>query len=315
MPVVTNLAVGAWAFTDGVTTLAGSTRQGVFVQWPVKFAAGAKLTVSKLPSGLKYAKKPVTDKKRGIVIPAGTIYGAPTAAKTYGTKLTVKEGKVKTVYILNMTVVAMPAELIGSYVGGSASASGGSATVKLTKAGKISGKWISGGKTWTLSAPSFDAFDASNEVHTATVTAKCKGEMTTLSLDFGVLSVDAGMTHAAGLVACASCEFFDAFCTDWKRGVPWKALGSAMKKATFTVNRPDAVLTAKVGSSGAVTVKGEFNVGAAKPYKKSAKGTLVPYGADRFGLFLYYPPKANKFNGYAVQFVLQWDGREFKEGL
>lgn len=60
-----------------------------------------------------------------------------------------------------------------------------------------------------------------------------------------------------------------------------------------------------------MTVKGEFDTGAAKPYKASAKGTLVPYGADQFCLFLYYPPKKNKFDGYAVKLVLQWDGREF----
>lgn len=65
----------------------------------------AKLSVSGLPSGLKYNAQ------------SGVIEGVATKAGTYTVYLTVTEGKVKTVSTVTIDVAALPAWLVGSYEG------------------------------------------------------------------------------------------------------------------------------------------------------------------------------------------------------
>ena len=66
---------------------------------------------------------------------------------------------------------------------------------------------------------------------------------------------------------------------------------------------PDGV-ELKFSSSGAVTAK----LGA-----YSCSSTLIPLGADRYSLFVYFPPKADGFEGYAVEIELVWDGAVFSQ--
>ena len=70
---------------------------------------------------------------------------------------------------------------------------------------------------------------------------------------------------------------------------------------------PDAV-TLKFASSGSVTAKlGSY----------SCSSVLIPVASDdalstsRYALFLYFAPKANKFDGYSAEVRLEWDGSAF----
>ena len=114
---------------------------GVYLEWPVVADALSATTVkvAGLPSGLKFADKPVTTKtgsgKTAIVVtnvPANTIYGAPTAASKTKTdrgtgKVTVTPSAVKVTvttagkssqtYQIDTVVDALPAWAVGSFAG------------------------------------------------------------------------------------------------------------------------------------------------------------------------------------------------------
>ena len=61
----------------------------------------------------------------------------------------------------------------------------------------------------------------------------------------------------------------------------------------------------KFAATGAVTAKlGTY----------SCSPVLIPVDvAGGYRLFLYFPPKANKFNGYTAEVLLVWDGAKFTE--
>ncbi len=176
--------------TGGSPSMSTNIWAGVYLEWPVAADAlsGATVKVAGLPAGLKFTAKPVTSKvgsgKDAVVVtnvPANTIYGAPTSAskidaktgepKPSAVKVTVTTaGKSTQSYQIDMVVDALPAWAQGAFAGG---ATGGTAVsavqngrdarspsgvVSLTIAanGKISGKLLESGKTWTLSAAWFD---------------------------------------------------------------------------------------------------------------------------------------------------------------
>ena len=83
------------------------------------------------------------------------------------------------------------------------------------------------------------------------------------------------------------------------------------------------MVTLKFASSGAVTASGKFVTGQdAKGkdvvYSASCSSVLVPEadaaGAGRppYRVFLYFPPKTGKFEGYADEVSLEWDGAAFE---
>ena len=141
-----------------------------------------------MPSGLKFAAKDGVDAKtKQVLVPANTIYGAPTAASKASrdgaispskVKVTVTTaGKSKADYEISLAVDALPAWATGSfdgaaYEGDSANPSGIVQAFTVAASGKISGKVLKDGKTWTLGAASFDSYDAEAEAYIATVVAK-----------------------------------------------------------------------------------------------------------------------------------------------
>ncbi len=150
---------------------------GVYLEWSIAADALSQTTVkvSGLPSGLKFTAKDILKKgsKTEVEIPANTIYGAPTAASKVDAKkgvvpsdvkITVTTaGKSSITYLVKLTVDPLPDWAVGSfdgYVGNGelGTGNGESGTVVLTVAasGKISGKMLEGGKTWTLSAGQFN---------------------------------------------------------------------------------------------------------------------------------------------------------------
>ena len=142
---------------------------GVYLEWSIAADALSQTTVkvSGLPSGLKFTAKDILKKgsKTEVEIPANTIYGAPTAASKVDAKkgvvpsdvkITVTTaGKSSITYLVKLTVDPLPDWAVGSFDG---PVDGDAGTVSLTVAasGKISGKMLEGGKTWTLSAGQFN---------------------------------------------------------------------------------------------------------------------------------------------------------------
>ena len=117
----------------------------------------------------------------------------------------------------------------------------------------------------------------------------------------------------------------------WKTE-PWKTDAKPFAKApalAIDAGTRDAcpypgTITLKFAASGAVTASGKFVTGQdAKGkdvvYSAICSAVLVPEadaaGAGRppYRVFLYFPPKAGKFDGYALELQLVWDadGKNF----
>jgi len=267
---------------------------GLYLEWPLVATADTAVTVkvSGLPSGLKFAAK------------ANTIYGTPTAGgKTSKIRVTVTTaGKTKVIRTMQVTTDALPAALVGTYMGGATDEPIGSASVTLAKTGKISGKWISEGKTWSMSASGLSAYYPATGIFTAQVTLKCGKDTEMLDLMFGLDESGFGVVES---------ERFSATFVNWK-SEPLKTLAGLLKGGQFTVVVDHGVLSGKVGTVGAVTVTGAFDLADGNTYKVRAKSRLVPIVDDMFELFVYYPPAATKgFDGYAATLVLTWNGSDF----
>ena len=281
--------------TDIVKAKSVIVKQGMYVEWPVAASALSATTVkvSGLPSGLKFTAKNVKATKTSAAVPANTIYGTPkTASKTdkYGNltpskvKITVTTaGKAKEEYIINVTVRGIPAE--GIFNGGSAE---GLVTLTVAKTGKLSGKYLADGKTWTLSAAGFDTWD-DNDRMTATLTAKSGREMKTVAL-----------VYEDGYF---SSPLFEAWRNEWKEE-PLKTLAKALKGQKVQIG--EVLLT--VGANGSVTAKGAFVGLDGKPYSASCSTVLIPAEkAGSYVVYLYFPPKAGKFGGCASAEVVKFE--------
>ena len=292
-------------------------------------ASGWTVKASGLPTGLKWTDKVVVDKKTGATIAkANTIYGVPTKAGNYTVTFTATSGKEKQVATITLKVSALPDWAVGTFNGGSDIAGAmfgdpgaGQATLTIAANGKISGKFLAGGKTWTISAASFDY--GNHGEYVATVTAKSGSDVRTeeILLEMYGLDVVGGMVTADG--GLGGLALYQA---NWKAD-PLKSIakGKAFAnaaKSEVSYDRSDAgeartaKLSLKFATSGAVTVKGEFNIGGVA-YKGSASATLVPLfepsgtGAFTGEVCAYIPAKAGKFGGYFERLTVKWDGTSF----
>ena len=315
----TDDASGATATVDGLAfdssrlTAETNITAGVYLAWPVAVVGTltpvASVKVTGLPSGLKFADKDIMKKgsKTEVEVPANTIYGTPTAASKTDkagavipspVKITVTTaGKTAIVYAIALTVDPLPGWAVGTFNGGSDEAQ---SALTVTAAGKISGKHLEDGLTWTLSAPYFDECDGDG--YLATVTAKSGKIENTMTLEIGedeaVLEEDE--TPVASL-----------YQTDWK-SEPWKTIAKPFNGKTLKLDD----ITLKFSSSGTVTATGAFVTGVdAKGkdviYSASCAATLIPQGGDYYCIYIYFPPKAGKFAGYSERINLSWDGAAF----
>ena len=303
---------------------------GVALKWSVAADALSQPTVavSGLPAGLKFTAKDILKKgsKTEVEIPANTIYGAPTAESKLDAKTGLRKpsavmftvttaGKSKRVYLVDMTVLPLPDWAVGTFNGGG---NLGQVSLTIAKTGKLSGKYLSEGLTWTLAADSFDSIDESGDVYRATLIGK-SGKLV--------------MTNEIG-VACdlmggfvKSIDYI-AYQNNWKLE-PWKSVGKPFAKAAALEYEDSAsvagvsvpgVLSLKFAASGAVTVKGSFITGinekTGKEILYSASGTAVlapssepnEIGAFDAVVFVYLPPKTGKFDGYVRCIGVRWTG-------
>ncbi|MBQ0031430.1 MAG: leucine-rich repeat protein [bacterium] len=301
------LAVDGQAFsgTGGETPLPRdvTVRVGMCVEWPVAASAlsATAVKVSGLPSGLKFTAKGVKATKTSAAVPANTIYGIPkTASKVDRSgkvtpskvKITVTTaGKSKQEYILNVTVRGIPAE--GTFNGGGEN---GLVTLTVAKTGKISGKYLADGKTWTLSAAGFDTWEDDDRM-TAMLTAKSGKEVKTVRLAYEDDYICASLTSGEDFES----PLFEAWRNEWKTE-PQKSLAKKLKGRKVQVG--EVLLT--VGANGAVTAKGTFVTGFDEKkqkditYSASCSTVLIPTESEgRYVVCLYFPPKAGRFDGSA----------------
>ena len=293
--------------------------QGVYVEWPLvpQTVSLATITVSGLPTGLKFTAKDIVDSKtKAVVVPANTIYGVPTAASKnvsgVYTPSRVKiamttAGKVKSEYTLDLTVTAMEPWAVGPFNGGYNNIC--QATLTVASSGKISGKLLFfDGDTCTLAADSFSSFDGS--IYTAHVAAKLGGETSlfTLRIGEGEIGGEAQLVDEGGNV-------MNLWQTDWKSD-KWKAIAAPFAKAgSISLGDASTWVTLKFDTSGAVKLAGEFLVDGTR-LKASSSATVIPtemYGDDgSFGgwVFIYFPPKTGKYDGIVRRQYLRWSAAD-----
>ena len=123
----------------------------------------------------------------------------------------------------------------------------------------------------------------------------------------------------------------------WK-SEPWKTEAKAFAKAkpveivpsvppVLSVPFASGIITLKFAATGAVTASGKFVTGQDASgrdivYSASCSSVLIPDGdsvrgapalpdALDFRVFLYFAPKAGKFDGYSDEVPLVWDGVDF----
>jgi len=238
---------------------------GVSVEWPVVAEALSDTTVkvSGLPSGLKFTAKDIYVKgsKTEIDVPANTIYGTPTAATKSGKPSAVKvtvttAGKTKREFVLSLTVADLPSWAVGTFNGGS---DAGQLSLTVANTGKMSGKWLTDGKTWALSATGYDShLDESAGTHEtlfASLRAKCGKE--TREILIGVTPYGLTGYDGTGILFVA-----DAF--DWKSG-ELKTLAAKIAKAPALDCDVDGeqpgTVTLKFGANGTAKVSSQFQVG------------------------------------------------------
>ena len=98
----------------------------------------------------------------------------------------------------------------------------------------------------------------------------------------------------------------------WKTE-PWKSAAKPFANKTLVLSGvADGLptdgdsISLKFAATGAVTAKlGTY----------SCSSVLIPVDVDgSYQLFLYFPPKVGKFDGYAMEVSLVWDGENFTLG-
>jgi len=305
---------------------AASVLAGVYLEWTVAAEALSETTVkvSGLPSGLKFTAKDIVDKKTGLVsVPANTIYGTPAAPKNgkpSGVQIMVTTaGKTSQAFALVLTVEALPAWSVGTFNGGSEY---GLVSLTVANTGKLSGKWLAGGNTWTLSASGFDGHieadeaEGTDEILYAFLTAKLGSYTDTILV----------LVTPDGMYGYAGDEFdealFEATAANWKSGELKATAAKIAKVGALTAqvegDQPGTV-TITFGANGTVKVSGQFQTGTKSGKAVYAKATgssvLCPIGTDDdgnqvFRLYLYLPAKG-AFDGYTDVLDLPWDGTAF----
>ena len=290
---------------------------GVAMGWRLEADALSDTTIklTGLPAGLKFTAKDVVDSKtKQVVVPANTIYGAPSAASKKDkngsvtpsvVKITVTTaGKSTADYEIALVVDPIPAWAVGSFEGPVQDF--GIATMSVTAAGKISGKIACDGTNWTFKADSFAA-DSSSTNFSVVATATAGKE--TRNVQLGVKEFpteyipDSATSKAGGMFGGdwmalyrlpwadkddpAPKAYISTYAGAYTCKVPY---GDKEGVATFTLDEKGVAKGAIVLPDGTKTRKASFSANA------------LTYGGSIY-LAIYSAPDAKK--GYPAVFALR----------
>ena len=270
--------------SDAYPLYAGVTLDPAAIMPEVDVVDGWKLAAAGLPAGLKL----VQDKETG----AYSVTGVPTKAATNTVTFTATKGKEKEIATITVAVAALPAWANGTYDGayftfddGETNAIG-SVSLTVSAAGKVSGKILTGGKTYSFAAASLEAFDADAEEFTVLVVVPWAPTDTETFL----LSVGSD-ENGVGFVLMEPTEdgakFVEAVQNVWLRkdlSAPDFATGAKQP----ILNLSDGVIC-KFGAKGVVTLGGKVGTvavsGKAQTLAVSAKegvnARVVVYAANK----------------------------------
>ena len=315
--------------TVDLETVKATIRQGVSYEWPIDCTSNATVTASGLPTGLKLVKTAIKNGTKTVGY-AYSVAGVPTKAGEFLVTFTTKLNGVATVTTAAFTVLDLPAWAQGTFDGGADESFpvGGQVTFTVSKAGKLSGKWMSEGTNWTLTAASYARYDAATTSYVAQVVGKTgSGKKARVFTNELVVAADA-------LGGVATNGIFLAYQNNWKFE-PWKTLGKTISKAgTYEFNpyadagddHTNDVISLKFAASGKVTVKASYFKSVSKTGKiswmtASGSAVLCSQGLPEAGngsfpavVFVYLPPKKGTptaEEAYAVCIRLRWDGEKF----
>ena len=237
---------------DAYPLYAGVTLDPESIMPEVDVADGWKLAVAGLPAGLKL----VQDKDTS----AYSIAGIPTKAGTNTVTFTATKGTEKQIATITVAVAALPAWANGTYDGAyftgetEATNAVGSVTVTISTAGKVSGKILAGGKSYSFSAASLGSFD----VDATNFTAEVVVSWTTAEKESFLLSVGED-EHGVGRVVMEPTGD-GAKCAEAVQNVWLRKDLSAPDFATSAkqpvLNLPEGIIC-KFGAKGVVTLGGK----------------------------------------------------------
>ncbi len=291
---------------------------GVAVDWPVGVTALSKTTVkvSGLPSGLKL----VQDKATG----AYSVAGVPTAASKVDSRThkvapskvvftATTAGKSSRTFSVDIYVDALPDWVFGAFDGvvrsggDDAPAMVGTVSLAIAANGKVSGKMLEGGRTWTLSATSFSSVDGLTFL--AAVVGKSGKDVTTNEI---AVVADGTVDFTRGVASGRTVSNPSLEWTAWQnlwKAQSWNTMAKDFAKAPVL---PVGEVSLKFASSGTVTASGKFVTGKDSKgkdviYSASCSSALIPQGGDEYKVYIYFPPKAGKFVGLADEIMLEWD--------
>lgn len=289
---------------DETAVVTNLIRCGVSTNWTIVAHALTAVTVSAsgLPSGLKLVKTPV-DKDRKEY--AYTIAGVPTApskadAKTGFPKATVAKltvataGKNTVVCRIAYVIEALPPWAYGTFDGFAAADENGKgvgvATMTVSSAGKISGKFALEGTNWTYSANGYTNF-----------TASATGTRTTFRIEgvakYSRLTRPFALEVTPGVENCSLVEGEgDGLVVTMHRNV-WKdkpALPSP-KRAKTELEAPEgfAKLAVSVTSAGKATFAGKLEDGTSV-----SSASTVFVDSDGVRKVYLVVPFSRKFEGF-----------------
>ena len=257
--------------------------------WTVK-AAG-------LPTGLKWDAK------------TGTITGVPTKAGTFTVTFTATRGKEKQTATITLVTEALPAWTVGTFTGVAKGEheSVGAASMSVTEAGKISGKFAIDGTNWTFAASSYAACD--EDVCYAEVTAKAGRLARTFTIEVSPCESPDGTLVNAAAQAFVEDESIDLYLRRnmWKDKATSAAAKSLLQGLT-------GVYTASVGAGDdygagylSLTVSASGDV---KASGKLADGTSVSssvplwWNGDGYEAWFAVSPSAYKGGGVEVRVAI-----------
>jgi len=257
----------------------------------------ADCTVSGLPAGLKFAAKATTDKTFGAIA-AGMVYGVPTKACTNTATFTKKIGAVTHKASATFVVAGLPYWAVGTFNGRLDDGSG-SATLTVAATGKISGKVVTGGKTWSFSAVGFEAVDeTAEEVETLDIVAESKSGSVVQEVSLAVSA------------ASATGSFGDlAPMTLWRNG--WKD-----KNATDGLKPYVGLYTVQLEGDDAgygylsltLDAKGNCKAAGKLPDGTAASGTLpLVWDSEADVPFAVWQLAPSAYKGGCVGGILNWD--------
>ena len=241
-------------------------------------SAGWTVKAAGLPPGLKFSQDKVTGECR--------LAGVATKAGVYTVVFTAsKKGSAVEVATITLRVEALPAWAVGTF-NGAVSSGGVVRTLAIDANGKLSGKMLEGGNTWTLSASSFNsATSPESEIMDSVflATALAKSGKAVVTNEIAVLEQN-GVGVISGWMASEPSEppAWVAYQNLWKRADA-KASQPVFKNGFDVFLANGLKLTFK--KDGAVSFAGTVD-GA----KLSGSSQLVNDGSG-WKVTVYAPPK------------------------